>query len=350
MSSEPLITLEPVARSQPIPLGPWKRNWTLAISWLKFAVRYLLASLQPSRWQSIAAPAIAIENTSVCNSRCVFCPNGIMQRPRQAMSTDVFKKTVDDSIAIGARDIDFSVMIGDPLLDPRLLERARYLRTYPHLRDMGFTTTLQWLHLFDIDEFFDCRFTWITVSTTLSGPERYHDFFGVDHYDQMLANLVTLLKENNRRGNPLIVNLSIKPTPEPRRQILNHPDFQLVQSLTTQNLRKIVKREAFFVMDWGGGVQLPSFLRLYPLWPRKRRPCGRLLQFLMVYSNGKVGACNCVDYEASSDLILGDIREQSLGEMWKGPQLQQMRDDWRAGTKIPIVCQFCRMYRPGPAH
>lgn len=103
MQSEPLITLEPISRPQPVPLGIWERNWTLAVSWLKFAVRYLLASVQPNRWQPTPAPAIAIENTSVCNSRCVFCPNGIMQRPRQAMPMEIFKKTVDDAIAVGAR-------------------------------------------------------------------------------------------------------------------------------------------------------------------------------------------------------------------------------------------------------
>jgi radical SAM protein with 4Fe4S-binding SPASM domain len=66
----------------------------------------------------------------------------------------------------------------------------------------------------------------------------------------------------------------------------------------------------------------------------------------MVYSNGKVGACDCVDFEATSELILGNIADTSLEEMWNGEHLQRIRSDWRAGTKIPKVCSNCHMYRP----
>ncbi|HEY2469364.1 MAG TPA: radical SAM/SPASM domain-containing protein [Terracidiphilus sp.] len=284
----------------------------------------------------------------MCNSRCVFCPNGIMQRPRQAMTMEVFRTAVDEAIQMGANDINFSVMIGDPLLDPLLLERAAYLREFPQVTDTGFTTTLQWLHRFNLDEFFDCGFNWITVSTTLSGPEPYKAFFGVDKYEQMLSNLIALLTENNRRNRPIKIELSIKPTPESRKSILNHPDFLQTETLIDQDIRAYVNREDFFVMDWGGAIQPPSYLRLFPLWPRKRRPCGRLLRNLMIYSNGKVGACNCVDFEASSELILGNLSEKSLQEMWRGQHLAKLRSDWRDGKRIPSVCQTCRMYRPGP--
>src|ERR1039457_1056870 len=110
-------------------LTPLQEKWIWTKRVLKFTVRYVLAYFQPNRWTPLKVPEISIENTSVCNSRCVFCPNGIMQRPRQAMKMEVFKKAVDEAILTGTRSIDFSVMIGDPLLDPKLLERARYIRT-----------------------------------------------------------------------------------------------------------------------------------------------------------------------------------------------------------------------------
>lgn len=321
--------------------------------WLRHAVRflkhYLTASIRQSRRAPLESPAISIENTSVCNSRCVFCPNGIMQRNRQQMKMDVFKKAVDEAIQMGSTDIDFFVTIGDPLLDPHLLERARYVRQFQQVSDMGFNTTLQWLQLFNLDEFFACGFTWISVSTTLSGPETYRNFFGVDKYSQMLSNLIQLLKENNRRGSPIDVQIGIKPTPESRADILNHPDFKLIQSLTVQDLADEVRREDFFVCDWGGTVRLPSYLRPLPLWPRSHRPCYRLYQGLMLFSNGKVGACACRDFEASSELILGSIQENSLDEMWNGDKLKQIRSGWLTGKSIPDVCQKCRSYDPRAA-
>ncbi len=348
MPAEALVTL---ARGTP-PMTPVFGHWKNMVTWLRRVLRfvkyYLLTYLQRGKWIPLKVPEISIENTSVCNSRCVFCPNGIMERPRQAMKMDVFKKAVDEAASMAAYDMDFFVTIGDPLLDPYLLERARYVQKISKVRDMGFNTTLQWLHKFDLDEFFNCGFAWVVVSTTLSGREQYRDFFGVDKYDQMLANLVGLLKENNRRGKPLNVEIGIKPTPENRQDILDHPDFQLVQSLTNQNLSAAVKGEDFFVCDWGGAVHLPPYLRLLPLLPRAHRPCQRLYRGLMIFSNGKVGACACRDFEATSELILGDVEEDSLSDMWNGSKLAQLRSDWRTGKKVPSVCQQCRSYDPTP--
>ena len=327
-------------------LGSRQGLWGWSRHAVRFLKHYLVASVRHNRRAPRESPAISVENTSVCNSRCVFCPNGSMQRNRQQMKLDVFKKAVDEAAQIGCTDIDFFVTIGDPLLDPHLLERARYVKQVSRVSSMGFNTTLQWLHLFTLDEFFACGFTWISVSTTLSGPETYRDFFGVDKYSQMLTNLTDLLKENKRRGSPIDVLIGIKPTPERRADILNHPDFKLVQSLTAQDLADEVRREDFFVCDWGGAVRLPSYLRPLPLWPRAHRPCYRLYEGLMLFSNGKVGACACRDFEASSELILGSIQEDSLDKMWNGDKLKQIRSDWLTGKSIPDVCQKCRSYDP----
>jgi hypothetical protein len=322
--------------------GPWLRHAA------RFGWRYLKGSFQGNRWRAPAAPAVYFETTSVCNSRCGFCPNGSMDRPRQKMPMEVFKKAVDEAVGMGATSCDFFVTIGDPLLDPLLLERARYVRSFAQICDIGFNTTLQWLHLFNLEEFFACGFTWLSVSTTLSGSASYREFFGVDKYDLMLKNLIDLLKENNRRGKPMLIEIGIKPTPEPREQIMKHPDFHTIQSLTDQDLVRQVMTEDFFVCDWGGAVQLPNYMRRLPLWPRKHRPCYRLFDGLQVFSNGKVGACACRDYEASSELILGSVQTRTLPEMWNGEQLTQIRADWRSGRHVPDICSKCRSYDPRP--
>ena len=324
----------------------WKNPAPFLRHAFRFGKQYLQRSLSGNASKPPAAPALSLETTSVCNARCVFCPNGAMERPRQKMPMETFKKAVDEAVKMGVSHYDFFVTIGDPLLDPLLLERARYVRSFAQIRDMGFNSTLQWLHLFDMDEFFSCGFTWVHVSTALSGAETYSKFFGVDKYDLMLKNLLALLRENNRRGKPMAIEIGIKPTPEPRQHIIDHPDFQLVQSLTDQDLAAMVMREDFFVCDWGGAVKLPDYLRPLPLWPREHRPCYRLFEGVQIFSNGKVGACACRDFEASSELILGSLDDKTLPEMWNGEQLSQIREDWRSGRKIPEICSNCRSYDP----
>jgi len=43
------------------------------------------------------------------------------------------------------------------------------VRAYPQFQTLGFVTTLQWLHRWDLDDFFASGITWLPVSITLSG-------------------------------------------------------------------------------------------------------------------------------------------------------------------------------------
>jgi Iron-sulfur cluster-binding domain/Radical SAM superfamily len=324
-----------------LPGRDWKQRWTQAARSARISLRYFASFCQWHRAPKV--PVLHIQGTNLCNSNCVFCPNSRMQRKKEPLPLELFRKSVDEAVALGVTEINFSMNIGDPLLDPHFLERARYVSQFPQIREIGFNTTLQWLHKLNLEEFFQCRFQWICVSTSLSGREKYREFFGVDKYDQMLANLIALLTENNRRGNPILVDIRIKPTNEPVQNMLDHPDFKRIGALTSQDLVKDIDRD-FFVDDWSGAVQLPAYLHLPPLLPRAFRPCCHLYEGLEVYSNGKIGLCLCRDYEATSELIVGHVASDEIGQVWNGPKVQQVRSDWARKNKIPGICKDCRLY------
>lgn len=320
------------------------RHRTPARKLLRFGARYVAGYFERGRFTPARRPRISIETTNICNARCGFCANTLMQRRKEPLTFERFRQVVDQFAALGGTEIDFNVTIGDPLLDPKLLERARYVRQFPQFTDLGFVTTLQWLHRFDLDEFFTAGFTWLSVSTTLSGPATYREFFGVDKYDQMLANLVHLLRENRARGGPIHVDIALKPTNEPLADVIAHPDLNLIADLSGQDLATKARRLGFYVDDWLGAVQLPSYLKKRPLYPRAFRPCRLLYSGLMVYSNGRIGACSCRDFEASSELILGHVDEQPIGALWTGKRLARLRADWRRRNRVPDICRSCRHY------
>ncbi len=320
------------------------RAFTHSRKALRFAWHYAAGYFEQGRFEARPKPKLSIETTNICNAKCVFCANPVMLRRKEPLDMDRFKKAVDEFAAMGGTEVDFNATIGDPLLDPQLLERARYVRRHPQFQQLGFVTTLQWLHRFDHNEFFEAGFTWIAVSTTLSGKQTYFDFFQVDKYDQMLDNLHNLLAENTRRSGSLNIEIAIKPTNEPLENVINHPDFQTISHLTKQNLESDVKNIGFYVDDWLGAVKLPAYLKKRPLYPRAYRPCRLLYAGLMLYSNGKVGACACRDFEADSELILGNVGDQSLDSMWQGDTLARLRREWRTHNKVPEICQSCRHY------
>jgi hypothetical protein len=178
---------------------------------------------------------------------------------------------------------------------------------------------LQWLHKHELDALID-TFTWIGVSIPLSGRESYKKFFGVDKYDAALGNLRKLLGAIKVKNANFYVGITLKPTDENDEAILGHPDFIEINNLMGGGLEQQVRDRTFFVDDWQGAVQLPAYLKKRPLYPRAFRPCSMLYSKLMVYSNGKVSACSCRDFEANSELILGPRRrDQNYGALERRP-------------------------------
>lgn len=306
-----------------------------------FFVRF--AKRRIRKLEILPQPILFIEVTNVCNSKCVFCPNKIMKRTRQHLDMALFKKAVDEFVTMGGVNISFSPCIGEPLLDPYILERARYIKQFPQIKSLGFLTTLQWLHKFNIDEFFEARFTKLCISTMLLGREKYMEFFGVDNYEQTFKNIIRLIDENKKRQNKIIIDLSIKPT-EPIRVIINHPDFKLVDKLMDGKLLIQAKNMGLCVDDWCGTVKLPLYLRKRPLYPKLFRPCRLFCNSLIIFSNGKVGLCVCRDFETNSELILGDMRKDSLKEIWEGQKHTTLYDNWREENIIPAICKRCSQY------
>lgn len=311
---------------------------------LRFVLRYVKGYFEKERFKPSSIPRVSIETTNICNSKCVFCANKVMKRKRQHLEMSLFKKAVNEFAAMGGNTIDFNAVIGDPLLDKYLLQRARYVKKFPQFKSLGFVTTLQWLHLFDINEFFDSGITWLSISCILSGRERYFELFGVDKYDIFLKNLLILIEENNKRKNKISILMGIKPTDEPISDVINHQDFKMINSLLDQDLVHTLKKQGVYYDDWLGAINLPNYLKRRPLYFRLFRPCRLLYNQIIIFSNGNIGVCSCKDFEANSELIFGSLKDITLQEMWSGEKLENLRFNWVKKNKVPNICKSCRHY------
>ncbi len=292
----------------------------------------------------VSIPSLSIETTNACNSGCDFCPNSKMLRPAETMEMATFEAVVRQFNEIGGRKLDLTTVIGEPLLDPLILERIRIAKSIPSLSGVGFLTTLQHLDRFDVGALVGSGLEWLTVSTVLWGEKAYSQFFKVALYQRMLKNIEALLLENAKQEYPVKVFFSLKPTGHPTREILAHPDFQKIEALYGPGLKKAAVTLTHRADDWGGHVQLPRHLTRKAKLPRAFVPCHRLSEGLRVYSNGSIGACACRDFEASSELMLGTHKD-GLQKLWNGRKLRDIRLRWRTLNRIPSICRDCRDYR-----
>ena len=308
------------------------------------AMRFIEFTFDKSHFIYELVPKLSVETTNICSSKCVFCPNAIMKRPREHLDMMLFKKAIDEFVKLGGTIVSFNTTIGDPLCDPYLLERARFVRGYSQIKSLGFVTNLQLLHKYNIDDFFNSGINWLAISITLSGKDKYREFFGIDAYEQTLNNLIMLLKTNQRYNNKIKVVIDIKPTNERIVDRINHPDFQLVNSLTKQDLVALVERMSYYVDDWVGACKLPRYLKNRPLYPRFFCPCRLLGNTAIIFSNGKVGACSCRDFNADSELILGSLKENDLSELLQSDKRYRIFSDWLKYNKVPNLCRKCSHY------
>jgi MoaA/NifB/PqqE/SkfB family radical SAM enzyme len=111
-----------------------------------------------------------IEVTNVCNFKCEFCPDGIMQRRRGHMEPALLEQILEEVAATGlARVMAFHLM-GEPLLYPYLFEgirRAAELGLRLHLTSNGSTFALWPEHIEQLNR---SPFAKLTISLQTPDP------------------------------------------------------------------------------------------------------------------------------------------------------------------------------------
>jgi len=178
----------------------------------------------------------------------------------------------------------------------------------------------------------------------LSGKDKYREFFGTNNYDQTLKNIAALIKENKKRQNVMDIKFSIMFTNEPMESVIGHPDFQLINNLTSGKIIQAFNNRGLCLDDWSGFVKLPQYLRKRkrPVLLRLFRPCRFFYNSLYVFPDGDVGICPCRDF--GKELVLGNIMDDCLGELWNGEKINFFRNNWRKKNIIPMVCKKCTHY------
>ena len=127
----------------------WFRFHAMIDKIFYIVIRYAAATFDRSYFIYDLIPELSVETTNVCLSKCVFCANHVMKRQREHLDMELFMKAVDQFVGMGGTELYFNTVIGDPLCDPYLLERARFVHQYPQIKSLGFVTNLQLFHKYN---------------------------------------------------------------------------------------------------------------------------------------------------------------------------------------------------------
>lgn len=318
-------------------LEPWRSN-------IIGHSRLLLAKLFPRDFSGLLSqtagcpPLLNIETTNICNANCVFCAYQYMERPKIIMDFDLFKKVVQDYKDCGGSALGLSVTVGDPLLDPKLLDRIAWAKSQG-MRGFGFYTNGILFHKIDLRGLLTSGITEIHVSLGGFDRETYKQTYRVDIYGRVIDNICRAAELNRSLGSPVELNVVVR-SPIPIRKLIRTPDYRRLKSLG------LPVTFAIRYDSWSGQIrrdELLGVMRLRPA-PRKKQPCIMLWFGSTVHADGSFTLCGCRDLEGTSELGLGNLKNQSLSELWTSPRLQDIRRNFT--TQLPDVCVDCSHYSP----
>jgi radical SAM protein with 4Fe4S-binding SPASM domain len=301
-----------------------------------------LSRMQLAKDSRLRPLMIIIETINVCNSECVFCPYTIQTRPKGVMSEALFSQVVHEYVELGGGAISLTPMVGDVLLDRKLPSRMETLRLHAGKLIPSITTNLYALEHWSDERVIEMLTTFFRIHISCYGltEEENQEITRKNYHATFCQQMVRLLRLKREHGAPAEVALGFRTLYDYTQQ--QTADFQ------RQVLGEVLSPAGATAVyaNWGDTMRgaLPGHAR----WVAEREnhtACLLLAIALQIYHDGRVSACACCDYNASPELTLGSIKENSLPDLFNGLKNQQI---WTAhqNNQLPKICQRCTFHMP----
>jgi radical SAM protein with 4Fe4S-binding SPASM domain len=275
------------------------------------------------RWTDVP-PSIQIEPTLFCNINCITCCRSKITRSAGNMDFALFRKIIDDASQIGVKRVLLFVF-GEPLMHPKIVDMIQYVKS----KDMAFHLTTNGVLLNNAmgEAILRSGVTsadYITFSI-LGFSEEVHEKImkGVKH-DVVVKNVHDFIENRKRLGiNGPVVETVFYSIPENDHELVLFLDYW----------SKIVDH----AID--GGKAAESFIDPgLPVIPRTKR-CTQLWERMAILWNGDVAICG---EDMDGDWIVGNLRDQSIQEVWLGEPLIKIKKLHKEGQFNKIsICKFC---------
>jgi len=270
---------------------------------------------------------VIIENTNACNAHCVFCVHDKLTRKTGFMDFSLFRKIIADCANLKVKEVAI-YRLGEPLLDPNFSEKVAYAKK-AGIKIVSTNTNASLLNEETAIKILDSGLDIIYISLDANSKEVYERIRKGLNYDIVKKNIKRFIELKNSRNKekPTII-LNFCRTDENKNQV---KDF----------VREWNKHGQVWISnthDWAGKAEVKAKSGL----ARRIDPCRLLWTELIVSWDGKVPLC-CIDYD--DKIIMGDLKNESIREVWSGERLKKNRNIHMDGdfNKIPL-CESCTCY------
>lgn len=300
--------------------------------------------------------AVHLDPANVCNFRCTFCPTADREllasvgRPAGTMKYELYCKIIDDLKEMvdehGMRPNLLQLYKdGEPLIHKRFPEMVAYAKKTGVAHVVSTTTNGALLTEELSRRIIESDLDQIRVSVIHVTDEAYKKIAQTfDDYGKIVDNVAFLYREKQRARSRLRVIVKINDSAlsadEKRKFAEDYGpicDMVRVDSMMGWSLSEL--------KDFTLGVQVETGMDgVSPL--RDRKVCPEPFSRVAINFDGQVSVC-CVDW--SYGTIVGDLRTESLSEIWNGEKLRQFRMAHLEGRKDSIpACANCQYVKGAP--
>lgn len=332
---------------------------------------------------------LKIELTNFCNLACPMCPHSQMRRPVGYMAPELFRSIVDQA----GPELEFAYLhhLGESLFHPRIGELVAYGKRRGVA--LGLSTNATFLTARKTQALLGSGLDFLVISLDANSEQSYAHMRRGGDFARTVANVRRFFAEKAARKSPIRVVVQMIVSAHNQ-----HEAAAFARAWDGQVVLKVAR-------DWAGQVPLTALLRPaaaapalaaspalaapsatspalavaspalaasaaasptlaaadpascapasapplsaaplaapgLPLGPDlPQAPCRMLWTELTVFWDGRVVPCANV-YEP--DNLLGDLRTQTLDEVWNGPPIQALRQAHLQDRVAAIpVCRSC---------
>jgi MoaA/NifB/PqqE/SkfB family radical SAM enzyme len=264
---------------------------------------------------------VQVESTNICNARCVFCPRDEMHRRQGVMDAALYHKVIDECASLGIRHVRLH-NYGEPFVDRQLTEKVAYAKAHG-IAEVGVISNGSLIDEEVARGVVEAGLDAINISVDASGREVFERTRVGLKYDKVIANierLVRIRREIGRTRPKLILSFVRQGDGADEQAFIDHWRGIADKVLVTD------------LHNWAGTLNRGSEVRF---------PCYRQWLTLTVLWDGRVSLC-CADFDGR--VILGDVRQSTIQEIWEGEAYRQVRRE-QLESGGPAICRACDLPR-----
>jgi len=298
------------------------------------------ASGKPVHWGQPFA--MAIEPTTACNLRCPECPSGLRNftRPTGHLTSTFFKQVIKEV----HEDLLYLTFYfqGEPYLHPEFLDMVSYARSKKIYT--ATSTNAHYLNDANAKKTVESGLDRLIISIDGTTQETYESYRVGGKLDKVLEGARNMVKWKKKLGSKtphlIFQYLVVRP---------NEHQIDEVKELANEIGMDAVIFKTAQVYDYKDGNDLIPTIDKYSRykegpkgkWSIKNaldNQCWKMWHSNVITWDGKVVPC-CFDKDA--DHILGNLKENSMQEIWSGDTYKTFRSSILRSRKEIDICQNC---------